>query len=133
MEHVQVHPTGFVDPADPTAGTKVGSSVKVVQFGWARVVVLIPIPTVCLNCKQPSAGGILLMAVVVSAVLLCVLLSCVLLVLLLQWLAPEKLRGCGAILLNSSGQRFVDELTTRDKVTDALMQQVRLCCWCAIT
>ena len=23
MEHVQVHPTGFVDPADPTAGTKV--------------------------------------------------------------------------------------------------------------
>jgi hypothetical protein len=42
-----------------------------------------------------------------------------------QWLAPEKLRGCGAILLNSSGQRFVDELTTRDKVTDAIMQQVR--------
>lgn len=23
MEHVQVHPTGFVDPGDPTAGTKV--------------------------------------------------------------------------------------------------------------
>jgi aspartate oxidase len=43
-----------------------------------------------------------------------------------QWLAPEKLRGCGAILLNSSGRRFVDELTTRDKVTAAIMQQV---CW----
>lgn len=43
-----------------------------------------------------------------------------------QWLAPEKLRGCGAILLNSSGQRFVDELTTRDKVTEAIMKQV--CC-----
>jgi succinate dehydrogenase/fumarate reductase flavoprotein subunit len=23
MEQVQVHPTGFVDPADPAAGTKV--------------------------------------------------------------------------------------------------------------
>lgn len=41
-----------------------------------------------------------------------------------QWLAPEKLRGCGAILLNSSGQRFVDELNTRDKVTEAIMEQV---------
>jgi hypothetical protein len=47
-----------------------------------------------------------------------------LLLLLLQWLAPEKLRGCGAILVNSKGQRFVDELTTRDKVTDAIMKQV---------
>jgi aspartate oxidase len=45
-----------------------------------------------------------------------------------QWLAPEKLRGCGAILLNSKGQRFVDELTTRDKVTDAIMQQVNTAC-----
>lgn len=25
MDQVQVHPTGFVDPADPTAGTKVGA------------------------------------------------------------------------------------------------------------
>ena len=47
-----------------------------------------------------------------------------LLLLLLQWLAPEKLRGCGAILVNSKGQRFVDELTTRDKVTEAIMKQV---------
>uniref|UniRef100_A0A383VWI0 fumarate reductase (NADH) n=1 Tax=Tetradesmus obliquus TaxID=3088 RepID=A0A383VWI0_TETOB len=67
MEQVQVHPTGFVDPADPTAGTK--------------------------------------------------------------WLAPEKLRGCGAILLNSSGRRFVDELTTRDKVTGALMGQEGRVAW----
>jgi succinate dehydrogenase/fumarate reductase flavoprotein subunit len=27
MDQVQVHPTGFVDPADPGAGTKVGSTV----------------------------------------------------------------------------------------------------------
>lgn len=26
MEQVQVHPTGFVDPADPTAGTKVSKT-----------------------------------------------------------------------------------------------------------
>jgi succinate dehydrogenase/fumarate reductase flavoprotein subunit len=52
-----------------------------------------------------------------------------LLVLLLQCLAPEKLRGCGAILLNSSGQRFVDELTTRDKVTAALMEQEGRVAW----
>jgi cleavage and polyadenylation specificity factor subunit 2 len=51
-----------------------------------------------------------------------------------QWLAPEKLRGCGALLLNSSGQRFVDELSTRDKVADALMQQVgcRQCGACCV-
>lgn len=33
-----------------------------------------------------------------------------------QFLAPEKLRGVGGILLNAQGRRFVDELTTRDKV-----------------
>eukprot|EP00882_Tetradesmus_deserticola_P008144 GHRQ01008580.1.p2 GENE.GHRQ01008580.1~~GHRQ01008580.1.p2 ORF type:complete len:189 (+),score=60.81 GHRQ01008580.1:856-1422(+) len=67
MGLVQVHPTGFVDPADPAAGTK--------------------------------------------------------------WLAPEKLRGCGAILLNSSGRRFVDELATRDEVTAALMTQHDRLAW----
>lgn len=36
---------------------------------------------------------------------------------MLQFLAPEKLRGVGGILLNAEGRRFVDELTTRDKVT----------------
>lgn len=57
----QVHPTGFVDPANPTAGTK--------------------------------------------------------------FLAPEALRGSGAILINELGQRFVDELTTRDKVSAAVLEQ----------
>ena len=33
-----------------------------------------------------------------------------------KFLAPEKLRGMGAVLLDARGQRFVDELTTRDKV-----------------
>ena len=36
-----------------------------------------------------------------------------------QFLAPEKLRGVGGILLNSEGKRFVDELSTRDRVTQA--------------
>jgi len=61
LEQVQVHPTGFVDPKDPGAGTK--------------------------------------------------------------FLAPEKLRGVGGIMLNSAGKRFVDELSTRDKVSDALLAQ----------
>jgi len=60
LDQVQVHPTGFVDPADPEALTK--------------------------------------------------------------WLAPEKLRGCGAILLNPESKRFVDELSTRDKVSAAINQ-----------
>lgn len=34
-----------------------------------------------------------------------------------QFLAPEKLRGVGGILLNRKGRRFVDELSTRDRVT----------------
>lgn len=51
------------------------------------------------------------------------------LLLLLQWLAPEKLRGCGAILLNKQGSRFVDELTTRDKVTAAVMEQESQVAW----
>eukprot|EP00887_Chlorella_sp_A99_P002099 scaffold21.g2099.t1 len=59
LDQVQVHPTGFVDPADLAAGTK--------------------------------------------------------------FLAPEKLRGVGAVLLNPSGRRFVDELTTRDRVSKAIL------------
>ncbi|EFN54784.1 hypothetical protein CHLNCDRAFT_134736 [Chlorella variabilis] len=58
LDRVQVHPTGFVDPADPASGTK--------------------------------------------------------------FLAPEKLRGVGGILVSPEGRRFVDELTTRDK---AILQQ----------
>ena len=58
MEHIQLHPTGFVDPAD--------------RF-----------------CKK-------------------------------KILAPELMRGVGGILMNSAGERFCDELGTRDYVTDKI-------------
>ena len=38
-------------------------------------------------------------------------------------LAAEKLRGCGAILLNMEGHRFVDELNRRDHVYGKLSEQ----------
>lgn len=38
-------------------------------------------------------------------------------------LAAEKLRGVGGLLFNEEGQRFVNELTTRDVVADAVMKQ----------
>ena len=63
MEFVQLHPTGFVDPADP-------------------------------DCKT-------------------------------KFLAPEALRGFGAIMLNSRGVRFVDELARRDAVSNEMF---RWCC-----
>ncbi|KAJ3253076.1 hypothetical protein HK103_000988 [Boothiomyces macroporosus] len=63
LEHVQVHPTGFVDPNDTTNPIKI--------------------------------------------------------------LAPEALRAAGGILISPlTGKRFVDELTTRDKVTEAIVDQV---------
>jgi len=37
-----------------------------------------------------------------------------------KFLAPEALRGCGAILLDPSGRRFVNELDRRDHVTNAI-------------
>lgn len=37
-------------------------------------------------------------------------------------LGPEALRGSGGILLNEKGARFVNELTTRDKVTQSMMK-----------
>lgn len=41
-----------------------------------------------------------------------------------KFLAPEKLRGVGGVLLGSrSGSRFVDELATRDVVAKALLSQ----------
>lgn len=40
-----------------------------------------------------------------------------------QFLAPEKLRGVGGVLINSLGRRFVNELTTRDAVVGAMMRQ----------
>jgi aspartate oxidase len=51
MDFVQVHPTGFVDPADPGSPTK--------------------------------------------------------------FLAAERLRGCGALLLGAGGRRFANELGRR--------------------
>ena len=38
-------------------------------------------------------------------------------------LAAEKLRGVGGLLFNEEGERFVNELTTRDVVADAVMRQ----------
>lgn len=72
MESVQVHPTGLVDPKDPTAKTK--------------------------------------------------------------FLAAEALRGEGGLLINSKGERFVDELQHRDFVSDKMWEEkkkgnwpIRLC------
>jgi len=72
MESVQVHPTGLVDPKDPTAKTK--------------------------------------------------------------FLAAEALRGEGGLLINSKGERFVDELQHRDFVSEKIWDQkkkgnwpIRLC------
>ncbi|CAI5481643.1 unnamed protein product [Closterium sp. Yama58-4] len=39
-----------------------------------------------------------------------------------KFLAPEALRGCGGILLNEKGDRFVNELTTRDAVVEAILK-----------
>lgn len=40
-----------------------------------------------------------------------------------RFLAPEAIRGSGAILLNHEGKRFVNELTTRDKASQAVLAQ----------
>lgn len=61
MEHVQIHPTGFIKQDDP-------------DNGW-------------------------------------------------KFLAAESLRGVGGILLNSNLKRFVNELTTRDTVSGAILEQ----------
>ncbi|CAJ1954650.1 unnamed protein product [Cylindrotheca closterium] len=61
MDKVQIHPTGFVDPADPTSPTK--------------------------------------------------------------FLCAELLRGIGGILLNEQGERFCNELGTRDYVVNKMMMQ----------
>ena len=55
------------------------------------------------------------------------LLTVLLLLLLLlppplQFLAPEKLRGAGGILLNAEGKRFVNELGRRDYVTNHMLE-----------
>ncbi|KAH3676374.1 hypothetical protein WICMUC_002005 [Wickerhamomyces mucosus] len=40
-----------------------------------------------------------------------------------KFLAAESLRGVGGILLNSSNERFVNELETRDTVSNAILKQ----------
>ena len=44
-------------------------------------------------------------------------------------LISESLRGDGAILLNQKGQRFVDEMETRDTVSAAINQQPQKTAW----
>uniref|UniRef100_A0A0K0D2N6 fumarate reductase (NADH) n=1 Tax=Angiostrongylus cantonensis TaxID=6313 RepID=A0A0K0D2N6_ANGCA len=63
MDRVQIHPTAFVDPADPSAGTK--------------------------------------------------------------FLAAEALRGKGAILINSNGVRFANELGRRDYLTERILRECK--------
>ncbi|TYZ58353.1 hypothetical protein PybrP1_000825 [[Pythium] brassicae (nom. inval.)] len=40
-----------------------------------------------------------------------------------KFLAPEAIRGSGAVLLNTQGKRFVNELATRDRVSEAILAQ----------
>jgi len=40
-----------------------------------------------------------------------------------KFLAPESLRGCGAVLLDASGRRFVNELGRRDYVTQSIFEK----------
>jgi len=40
-----------------------------------------------------------------------------------KFLAPEALRGCGAVLLNDQGVRFADELGRRDYLSKAIFEQ----------
>eukprot|EP00164_Ancoracysta_twista_P003246 GFYU01004333.1.p1 GENE.GFYU01004333.1~~GFYU01004333.1.p1 ORF type:complete len:514 (-),score=57.08 GFYU01004333.1:35-1522(-) len=63
LEHVQVHPTGLLDPKKPDDHVKI--------------------------------------------------------------LGPESLRASGGVLVNYEGQRFVDELSTRDKVTQAIFDNCK--------
>jgi succinate dehydrogenase/fumarate reductase flavoprotein subunit len=74
MEKVQVHPTGLIDPKEPSVSTSFTSLLLLYLirfFSQAKV----------------------------------------------KFLAAEALRGVGGILLDNEGQRFADELGTRDYVT----------------
>lgn len=42
-----------------------------------------------------------------------------------KFLISESVRGEGAVLLNSKGERFVDELLPRDVVTQAILKEMR--------
>lgn len=142
MGEVQVHPTGFVDPADPDAGTKVIFCGRV--GGWVGVEV----------GASSEGGGVYGGGVMCKGLPICTYMASWFATLptgptvhasphehvsypsdcrphthTLQWLAPEKLRGCGALLLSPSGHRFVDELTTRDKVAAAIQGLPGQRCW----
>ena len=43
---------------------------------------------------------------------------------LTKFLAPEKLRGVGGVLLSPEGRRYVNELATRDVVTEKTLRWV---------
>ena len=104
LDRVQVHPTGFVDPADPASGTKVGSACLCRAAPAARLHTLQVTAAAGATCPHAALGH--------QRVCVCGT-AC------LQFLAPEKLRGVGGILLDAGGQRFMDELSTRDKVSQA--------------
>jgi succinate dehydrogenase/fumarate reductase flavoprotein subunit len=42
-----------------------------------------------------------------------------------KFLGPEALRGCGGIMLNQDGRRFVDELGTREYVTQEIFAKCK--------
>ncbi|MBR9729270.1 flavocytochrome c [Shewanella intestini] len=44
-------------------------------------------------------------------------------------LISETVRGVGAIMVNTDGQRFVNELTTRDRASDAILKQKGKYAW----
>ena len=79
MEKVQVHPTGLIDPKEPSVSTQCHLVIGL-----------------CLNRFFSQAK--------------------------VKFLAAEALRGVGGILLDSEGQRFADELGTRDYVTGRWVQ-----------
>lgn len=43
-----------------------------------------------------------------------------------RFLISESVRGEGAVLLNKAGERFVDELLPRDKVSEAIFKQMEI-------
>ncbi|MCT8986004.1 flavocytochrome c [Shewanella phaeophyticola] len=44
-------------------------------------------------------------------------------------LISETVRGVGAIMVNTDGERFIDELTTRDRASDAILKQKDQYAW----
>jgi hypothetical protein len=125
MDQVQVHPTGFIDPKDPNSGSKVGGGpwrrLATLQGAWRDV------PRVPAGLRDPCPAAALPPALSTTG-LMYPRSSCHRLPSR-QFLAPEKLRGCGAVLLGADGRRFVDELTTRDVVAAAIKQQPGARAW----